>query len=47
MDVLPACTAVCACSTIKGQKGVTDPLELESQMIVSYHLDAGNQTLVL
>lgn len=33
--------------TLRGQKLVLDPLELELQVIISYHVGTGNQTLVL
>jgi hypothetical protein len=34
-------------STHRGQKKVMDPLELELQVVVSYHVGAENQTQVL
>lgn len=33
--------------TLRGQKLALDPLELELQVIISYHVGTGNQTLVL
>lgn len=43
MSVLPACASYVhgACG---GQKRVSNPLELELQMVRSYHVDAGIQT---
>lgn len=36
-----------ACISVYHQKRASDSLELELQMIVSCHVGAGNQTLVL
>ena len=46
MGVLPACI-VCAphaCSAHTYQKRTADPLELQSQRVVSHHLGAGTLT---
>lgn len=45
------CLHVCLCSTsmsgaCKGQKGALDPLELDMEPVVSYHVDARSQTPV-
>ena len=40
------CT-MCMPGTCGGQNGTLDPLELEYQMVVSHHMDAEDQTLVL
>lgn len=34
-------------SDFKGQKRTLDPLKLELQMVVSYHVGGGNRTQVL
>lgn len=42
-----ACTKACAplaCSAFRGQKGASDSLELELQMVVSLHVGVENQT---
>lgn len=42
-SVLPTCiSAPCVYSAHTGQKMVLDPLQLESQMVVSHHTGAGN-----
>lgn len=33
--------------TLRGQNKVSDPLDLELQVIMSYYVGTGNQTLVL
>lgn len=44
---MSACLQVCACSTcMQGQRrtdGASDPLRLESQMVVRCYLGAGNK----
>ena len=40
------CT-MCMPGTCGGQNRTSDPRELEYQMVVSYHMDAEHQTLVL
>jgi hypothetical protein len=51
VDVLPECMFVQRNTSMpdphKGQKGAPDPLKLELQMVVSHHVSAKNQTLVL
>lgn len=37
--------APCACSTRGGQKGASDILDLEIEMVVRLHMGAGSQTL--
>lgn len=47
MSVLPTCVYVYnmhACLSEEGKKKLSESLELESQLIVSCHLDAGNWT---
>lgn len=49
IGVLPTCMSmcpVCACAQ-GGQNNVSDPLALESQMVVSLRVGAGNQTEIL
>lgn len=47
MYVLPKCMCLpCVCSTLRGQKGASDPLELESQMDLRLHVDAGSRARV-
>lgn len=44
IDVLPACMSgdhMCEVST-EVRKGMSGPLELELQLVVSYHVDVGN-----
>lgn len=43
------CVGIClhACSAWRGQKKASDSLELELQTIVSCHVGARNQTLIL
>lgn len=36
--------APCACGAHRGQKMASDPLGVELQMVVSFHVGAGNQT---
>ena len=38
---------VCLHSACRNQKRSLDPLELELQMVVGHHVDAGNQNWVL
>lgn len=45
---LPAwCMYICVSGALGCQKSKTDPLELELQMLVSHHVDSGNETWVL
>lgn len=45
MGVLPACMSVCHMhgDTHQGQKKALNPLELNSQVVVSYSVGPGNQ----
>jgi hypothetical protein len=49
MSVLPACGYAPQeeCSTHRGQKRESDPLDLEVQMVASCHVGAGERTRVL
>jgi hypothetical protein len=47
LGVLPACVSVYFVHALKGQKRVSDPLELELHVVVSYRVNAGGQTLLL
>lgn len=48
MDVLPAFLyTLCVFGALGGQKSVSDPLELELNMIMSGHMGSGNQTWFL
>ena len=46
LGVLPACIfcTSCACTSCGGQKGLSYPVELKLQMLVSHHIGAGNGT---
>lgn len=48
-SILPACMSayhMCAGAQVN-QKRVLDPLDLELQMVVRYHVGSGNQTCIL
>lgn len=38
---------MCACSTLRCQKGTVDPVDLELLTLVSCHVDLGNPAWVL
>lgn len=38
---------MCACLVLLGDREVSDPIELELQVVLSHCIDAGNQTCVL
>lgn len=47
MCILPSCTSVYhVCTAHGGQKSVSEPLELELQVVANCHEEAGNQTWV-
>lgn len=38
------CVHLSVCRSLRGSEEASDPLELESEMVVSSHMGAGNQT---
>lgn len=46
MDILPACGSMCMPGVLGGQKGETDSLQLELQMVTIHHVGTRNQIQV-